>query len=73
MYSEITERGWRKSDMYKGATGGEAIVSWLKDNNANGDVTVHTFLFGKDAVATKTLKTIAKQHGGTFKPVSLDE
>ena len=62
-----------KGSKYKDKTGNEAMLNWLKDNNAKGNVTIHTFLFGKDKVATKTMKAIATQHGGKFKAISLDD
>ena len=72
----LTDGGFSGIDgagKYKGKSGNEAVVSFLKDVNAKGNVTIHTFLFGKEERATETMKAIADQHGGEFKAIDLDE
>jgi len=49
-----------------------AVLNWLKDNN-KGAVSIHTFLFGVDGKGREVMLKIAKEHGGTFKSLSLDE
>jgi DNA-directed RNA polymerase subunit RPC12/RpoP len=58
--------------------GNEAVIQWLRENNprdeAKGRVHVHTFLYlSKDEEAMKVMRTIAKENGGWFKPISSDE
>lgn len=65
--------GVQGNDEYRGKSGDDAVLNFLKDANAKGDVTIHTFLFGDDKRATETMKTIASQNGGTFRTVDLDD
>lgn len=58
---------------YKGKAGNEAVLSFLKDVNAKGNVRIDTYLFGKDSKATVVMKDIAAEHGGTFKAITLDD
>ena len=58
--------------------GNDAVVQWLRENNpkdeAKGRVQVHTFLYlSKDEEALKVMRTIARENGGWFKPISADE
>ncbi|MDY6914007.1 MAG: vWA domain-containing protein [Planctomycetota bacterium] len=59
---------------YKGLSGNEAVVAWLKDNNQSGEVHVNTYLYGwQPKSAVDVMKKIAEQHGGRYKYVSRDE
>jgi len=58
--------------------GNDAVIQWLRENNprdeAKGRVHVHTFLYlSKDEEAMKVMRTIARENGGWFKPISSDE
>jgi DNA-directed RNA polymerase subunit RPC12/RpoP len=54
--------------------GNEAVVQWLRDNNANHDVLINTLLLhGTDQTARGVLETIARENGGRFKQISPDE
>ena len=58
---------------YKGKSGNEAVLAWLRDNNKKGDVTINTFLFGKDPRAHAVMRKIAEESEGEFKPIPFDE
>ena len=51
---------------YKGASGNEAVVSWLADNNKNKEVTIKTYLYtdGTSPKAKQVMNKIAKDYGG---------
>lgn len=54
--------------------GNEAVVQWLRDHNATGDVYINTLLLhSKDQTAIRVLRTIAHKNGGRFKHISRDE
>jgi DNA-directed RNA polymerase subunit RPC12/RpoP/Mg-chelatase subunit ChlD len=55
-------------------TGNEAVIQWLRENNARREVQVNTLLIQhNDPRAKKVLETIAKDNHGKFKYVSPDE
>jgi len=58
---------------YAGMKGNEAVIKWLKVNNAKSGITINTYLFGKDPRAVKVLKQIADEHKGRFKAIDFDE
>lgn len=60
---------------YKGMTGNQAVVAWLKANNADGRVVVNTYLYthGTSDRAVKVMKQIATEHSGEFKAIGPDE
>lgn len=61
---------------YKGASGNEAVLSWLADNNKNREVTIKTVLYthGKSEKAKAVMNKIARDHGGgRAKLISSDE
>ena len=62
---------------YKGASGNEAVIKWLADNNTNKSVTINTYLYihGTSAKAKQVMNQIAREHGrgGKAKLIGPDE
>lgn len=54
---------------YKNYLGVEAILKWLKDNNTDGKIRIHTYLYGSHRTAIKAMKRIAEENGGKFKQI----
>ena len=54
---------------YKGLSGNQAVVQWLRDNNTDGQVHINTYLYGRDEEAIKVMTSIAKENGGVFTPI----
>ena len=51
---------------YKGASGNDAVLNWLADNNKDKDVTIKTYLYthGTSEKAKQVMNKIARDHGG---------
>ena len=57
---------------YKGKSGDEAIILWLRDNNAKQSVIVNTYLYGRDPRALLTMRKIAEGNGGSCVAVEIE-
>jgi len=73
-FSGVTGGSIHRTKDGRKLNGNEAVVEWLRENNAKGEVQVYTRLFRQnDPAARKVLQTIAELNHGRFKYVSPDE
>ena len=58
---------------YAGKFGNEAVIQWLRDNNADASVHVSTFLFDRDDGGSNVMKQVAAENGGSFRLIGVDD